>query len=55
MDAFEEVQNHLFLVIGCFAFKDPGIVFGRISLMEEQRGVSSVVDNEVRAFTVGET
>ena len=50
----DRVQDDGFLVACRFVLDRPGIVFGRISLVYEQRRVAPVVDDQVRALAAGE-
>ena len=54
MYGLEQVDDHLFLFVTALAIEQRGIVFGCIATVNEQGGVATIVNDQVRTLAAGE-
>ncbi len=54
LDVLEQILDHLLLVAAGFGVDPIGSILHLIALVDEQRGIATVIDNQLRAETAGE-
>ena len=52
-NAFQRAEDHLLFVGRRFVIERRGVVLGLVTLVDQQRGVAAVVDDQLRAFAAG--